>query len=74
MAKILAAVDLSLSTRLVPDDDRDDVLWEQHQPSQRHRTRADPAAQARLVPISPSPRPTELATAGAWAGTAELRD
>jgi transcriptional regulator with XRE-family HTH domain len=31
MAKILAAVDLSLSTQLVPYDDHDDVLWEQDQ-------------------------------------------
>jgi transcriptional regulator with XRE-family HTH domain len=29
MAKILAAVDLSLSTRLMPYDEHDDVLWEQ---------------------------------------------
>ena len=74
MAKILAAVDLSLSTRLVPDDDRDDVLWEQHQRRSATERAQIRAAQARLVPISPSPRPTELATAGAWAGTAELRD
>ena len=39
MAKILAAVDLSFSTRLVPDDDRDDVLWEQHQ----RRSATEPA-------------------------------
>ena len=50
MAKILAAVDLSFSTRLVPYDDRDDVLWEQHQ----RRSATEPAqiraAQPRLVP------------------------
>lgn len=31
MAKILASVDLALSTHLVPYDDHDDVLWEQAQ-------------------------------------------
>jgi transcriptional regulator with XRE-family HTH domain len=31
IAKILAAVDLSLSTHVVPYGDHDDVLWEQEQ-------------------------------------------
>jgi transcriptional regulator with XRE-family HTH domain len=38
MAKILAAANLSLSTRLVPYDDHDDVLWAHDQrrsPEQR---------------------------------------
>ena len=49
MAKILAAVDLSLSTQLVPYDDHDDVLWEQEQrrsPAEREDMQAE---QARLV-------------------------
>lgn len=48
--KILAAVDLSLSTHLVPYDDHDDVLWEQQQRrrvAERAQIRAE---QARLVP------------------------
>ena len=75
MAKTLAAVDLSFSTRLVPYDDRDDVLWEHHQ--RRRATERAPRSAPRRHDssrISPSPRPTELATAGAWARTAELRD
>jgi transcriptional regulator with XRE-family HTH domain len=50
MAKILAAIDLSLSTRLVPYDDHDDVLWEQEQrrsAAEREHIRTE---LARLVP------------------------
>lgn len=50
MAKILAAVDLSLSTRIVPYDDHDDVLWEQEQrrsPSEREQIQAEQARLAR---------------------------
>jgi transcriptional regulator with XRE-family HTH domain len=46
MAKILAAVDLSVSTQLVPYDDHDDVLWEQEQrrsPAERSRIAAEQA-------------------------------
>jgi hypothetical protein len=50
MAKILAAVDLSYSTHLVPDDDHDDVLWEQHQRHSATERAQIRAAQARLVP------------------------
>ena len=50
MAKILAAVDLSFSTRLVPYDDHDDVLWEQHQRRSATERAQIRAAQARLVP------------------------
>ncbi|KEP42275.1 hypothetical protein LAUMK4_05701 [Mycobacterium persicum] len=44
LAKILAAVDLALSTRLIPYDDHDDVLWEQEQrrcPSQQAQISAE---------------------------------
>lgn len=50
MAKILAAVDLSLSTQLLPYDDHDDVLWEQEQrrsPAERARIAAEQARLAR---------------------------
>jgi transcriptional regulator with XRE-family HTH domain len=50
MANILAAIDLSLSTRLVPYDDHDDVLWEQEQArsaAEREHIRTE---LARLVP------------------------
>ncbi|MGH3676877.1 MAG: helix-turn-helix transcriptional regulator, partial [Mycobacterium sp.] len=50
MAKILAAVDLSLSTQLVPYDDHDDVLWEQEQrrsPTEREHMQAEQARLAR---------------------------
>jgi transcriptional regulator with XRE-family HTH domain len=50
MMKIVAAVDLSLSTHLVSYDDHDDVLWEQEQRrsvAERAQIRAE---QARLVP------------------------
>lgn len=49
MAKILAAVDLSLSAHLVPYDDHDDVLWERDQlrsAAERAQIRVE---QARLV-------------------------
>ena len=49
MAKILAAVDLSLSTRLVPYDDHDDVLWEQDQRRSDAERAQIAAKQARLV-------------------------
>jgi transcriptional regulator with XRE-family HTH domain len=49
MAKILAAVDLSLSTRLVPYDDHDDVLWEQEQRRSDAERAQIQAEQARLV-------------------------
>lgn len=49
MAKILAAVDLSLSTRLVPYDDHDDVLWEQDQRRSDAERAQIAAEQARLV-------------------------
>lgn len=49
MAKILAAVDLSLSTRVVPYDDHDDVLWEQEQRRSRSERRRIEAEQARLA-------------------------
>ncbi len=47
--KILAAVDLSLSTHLAPYDDHDDVLWEQQRRSVAERAQIR-AEQARLVP------------------------
>ena len=50
MAKILAAVDMSLSTQLVPYDDHDDVLWEQEQrrsTAERARIAAELARLAR---------------------------
>jgi transcriptional regulator with XRE-family HTH domain len=50
MAKILAAVDLSLSTQLVAYDDHDDVLWEQEQrrsPAERAHIAAEQARRAR---------------------------
>lgn len=50
MAKVLAAVGFSLSTRLVPYDDHDDVLWEQDQwrtADERAQIRPE---QLRLVP------------------------
>jgi hypothetical protein len=50
MAKILAAVDMSLSMQLVPYDDHDDVLWEQEQrrsPSQHAQIAAEQARLAR---------------------------
>lgn len=50
LAKILAAVDMSLSMQLVPYDDHDDVLWEQEQrssPSQRAQIAAEQARLAR---------------------------
>jgi transcriptional regulator with XRE-family HTH domain len=50
MAKILAAVDLSLSTQVVPYDDHDDALWEQEQrrsPSERQQMQAELARVAR---------------------------
>jgi transcriptional regulator with XRE-family HTH domain len=50
MAKILAAVDLSLSTRVVPYDDHDDVLWEQEQRRSTAERAKFQAEQARLVP------------------------
>ena len=52
MAKILAAVDLSLSTRVVPYDDHDDVLWEQEQrrsPAEREHMQAEQARLARAA-------------------------
>jgi transcriptional regulator with XRE-family HTH domain len=49
MAKILAAVDLSLSTRLVPYDDHDDVLWHQEQQRSLAERSQIAAEQARLV-------------------------
>ena len=49
MAKILAGVDLSLSTRLVPYDDHDDVLWEQDQQRSAAERTQIAAEQARLV-------------------------
>jgi transcriptional regulator with XRE-family HTH domain len=50
MAKILAAVDMSLSTQLVPYDDHDDVLWEQEErrsATERARIAAEMARLAR---------------------------
>jgi hypothetical protein len=50
MAKILAAVDMSLSTQLVPYDDHDDVLWEQQErrsATERARIAAEMARLAR---------------------------
>ena len=50
MVRLLAAVDLSLSTQLVPYDDHDDVLWEQDQrrsPAERVRIAAEQARLAR---------------------------
>ena len=50
MAKILAAIDMSLSTQVVPYDDHDDVLWEQDQrrtPAQRAHIAAEQARLAR---------------------------
>ncbi|MGH3676164.1 MAG: helix-turn-helix transcriptional regulator [Mycobacterium sp.] len=50
MAKILAAVDLSVSTQLVPYDDHDDVLWVQEQrrsPAERARIAAEQVRLAR---------------------------
>lgn len=49
MAKILAAVDLSLSTRLAPYDDHDDVLWEQAQRRDAPTQDVIEAEQARLA-------------------------
>lgn len=49
MAKILAAVDLSLSTRLAPYDDHDDVLWEQAQRVDAPTQDVIEAEQARLA-------------------------
>lgn len=50
MARIRAAVDLSLSTQLVSYDDHDDMLWEQQQrrsPAERARIAATQARLAR---------------------------
>jgi DNA-binding XRE family transcriptional regulator len=50
MAKIPAAVGLSLSRRVVPYDDHDDVLWEQEQrrsPSEREQMQVEQARLAR---------------------------
>jgi transcriptional regulator with XRE-family HTH domain len=49
MAKILAAVDMSLSARLVPYDDHDDVLWEQEQRRSAAERARIAAEQARLA-------------------------
>ena len=52
MAKMLAAVDLALSTRVVPYDDHDDVLWQQEQlrgPSERAQMKAEQELLAREV-------------------------
>ena len=41
MAKILAAVNLSLSTQVVPNEDHDDALWE-------HEQQRSPAARKQI--------------------------
>jgi transcriptional regulator with XRE-family HTH domain len=50
MARILAAVDFSLSTHLIPYDDHDDVLWEQEQRRSVAERARIKAAQERLIP------------------------
>jgi transcriptional regulator with XRE-family HTH domain len=50
MAKILAAVDVALSTQLVPYDDHDDVLWEQEQRRSADERAQIRAEQLRLIP------------------------
>lgn len=50
MTKIPAAVDMSLSTQLVPYDEHDDVLWEQElrrSPPQRAQIAAEQARPVR---------------------------
>src|ERR1700757_475882 len=49
MAKILAAVDLSLATRLVPYDDHDDVLCDQQQRRSVAERAQIPAEQLRQI-------------------------
>jgi transcriptional regulator with XRE-family HTH domain len=50
LAKILAAVDLSLATHLVPYDDHDDVLWDQEQRRSAAEQAQIRAEQLRLIP------------------------